>query len=148
MIGLSKPKKYTAGLAKLAKLGWLTLQDQAASANVGRAGEYLALSRLSFAGYFCTLAPSQDHDGYIQTDARILTLQVKTSSKIRHWKYQFYTKHGKGRQRSDVYAFVALDLDKIFFCRGDDPIIRATSTHLDTELFGSGSIQKVLASFD
>jgi hypothetical protein len=123
------------------------MQDQEASANVGRAGEYLALSRLSFAGYFCTLAPSQDHDGYIQTDARILTLQVKTSSKIRHWKYQFYTKHGKGRQRSDVYAFVALDLDKIFFCRGDDPIIRTTSTHLDTELFGSGSIQKVLASF-
>ena len=145
MIGLSKQIKYMGGLAKLAKLA---MQDQAASANVGRAGEYLALSRLSFAGYFCTLAPSQDHDGYIQTDTRILTLQVKTSSKIRHWKYQFFTKHGKGRQRSDVYAFVALDLDAIFFCRGDDPIIRATSTHLDAELFETGSMHKVLSSFD
>ena len=145
MIGLSKQIKYMDGLAKLAKLA---MQDQAASANVGRAGEYLALSRLSFAGYFCTLAPSQDHDGYIQTDTRILTLQVKTSSKIRHWKYQFFTKHGKGRQRSDVYAFVALDLDKIFFCRGDDPIIRATSTHLNAELFGMDGIHEILSSFD
>tara|TARA_R110000764_G_scaffold125717_2_gene213196 strand:- start:154 stop:561 length:408 start_codon:yes stop_codon:yes gene_type:complete len=133
------------GLAKLAKLA---MQDQAASANVGRAGEYLALSRLSLAGYFCTLAPSQDHDGYIQTDTRILTLQIKTSSKIRHWKYQFFTKHGKGRQRSDVYAFVAMDLDAIFFCRGDDPIIRPSSTHLDAELFEPGSMHKVLSSFD
>jgi|TARA_R110000782_G_scaffold174824_1_gene266003 hypothetical protein len=124
------------------------LQDQAASANVGRAGEYLALSRLSLAGYFCTLAPSQDHDGYIQTDTRIVTLQVKTSSKIRHWKYQFYTKHGEGRQRSDVYAFVALDLDAIFFCRGNDPIIRATSTHLGADLFDQRTMHKVLSSFD
>jgi len=124
------------------------LQDQEASANVGRAGEYLALSRLSFAGYFCTLAPSQDHDGYIQMDTRILTLQVKTSSRIRHWKYQFYTKHGESRQRSDVYAFVALDLDKIFFCRGDDPIIRPTSTHLGAGLVDQGTMHKVLSSFD
>jgi len=124
------------------------MQDQEASANVGRAGEYLALSRLSRLGYFCTLAPSQDHDGYIQTDTRILTLQIKTSSKIRHWKYQFFTKHGKGRQRSDVYAFVALDLDAIFLCRGDDPIIRPSSTHLDAELFEPRSMHKVLSSFD
>jgi len=124
------------------------MQDQEASANVGRAGEYLALSRLSSAGYFCTLARTQDHDGYIQTDTRILTLQVKTSSKIRHWKYQFYTKHGEGRQRSDVYAFVALDLDGIFWCRGDDPVIRQTSTHLAAKLFEPGSMQEVLSSFD
>ena len=123
------------------------MQDQAASANVGRAGEYLALSRLSFAGYFCTLAPSQDHDGYIQTDTRILTLQVKTASKRKYIRYPFHTKHGVARRRSDVYAFVALDLDKIFFCRGDDPIIRPSTTHLGAELFEPGSMQKVLASF-
>ena len=145
MVGSSKQIKYMGGLARLAKLA---MQDQAASANVGRAGEYLALSRLSFAGYFCTLAPSQDHDGYIQTDTRILTLQVKTSSRIRHWKYQFFTKHGKGRQRSDVYAFVSLDLDKIFFCRGDDPIIRPSSTHLGADLFDQRTMHKVLSSFD
>jgi len=124
------------------------LQDQKASANVGRAGEYLALSQLSFGGYFCTLAPSQDHDAYIQINARILTLQVKTSSKIRYWKYQFYTKRGDNRQRSDVYAFVALDLEAIFFCRGDDPIIRPTSTHLGADLFDQRTMHKVLASFD
>ena len=124
------------------------MQDQAASANVGRAGEYLALSRLSLAGYFCTLAPSQDHDAYIQMDTRILTLQVKTASKIRHWKYQFFTKQSEIRQRSDVYAFVALDLDAIFFCRGDDPIIRPTSTHLGAGLFDQDTMHKVLSSFD
>ena len=145
MIGLSKPKKYTAGLAKLAKL---TLQDQAASANVGRAGEYLALSRLSLAGYFCTLAPSQDHDGYIQMDTRILTLQVKTSSKRKYIRYPFHTKQGVARRRSDVYAFVALDLDKIFFCRGDDSIIRPSTTHLAADLFDQDTMHKVLSSFD
>ena len=145
MIELSKQIKYMDGLAKLAKLA---MQDQAASANVGRAGEYLALSRLSLAGYFCTLAPYQDHDAYIQKDTRILTLQVKTSSKRKYIRYPFHTKQGVARRRSDVYAFVALDLDKIFFCRGDDPIIRATSTHLDADLFNQDTMHKVLSSFD
>ena len=81
-------------------------------------------------------------------DTRILTLQVKTASRIRHWKYQFYTKCGDGRQRSDVYAFVALDLEAIFFCRGDDPIIRPTSTHLSADLFNQDTMHKVLSSFD
>ena len=81
-------------------------------------------------------------------DTRILTLQVKTSSKIRHWKYQFFTKQSEIRQRSDVYAFVSLDLDKIFFCRGDDPIIRPTSTHLGADLFDQDTMQEVLSSFD
>ncbi len=81
-------------------------------------------------------------------DTRILTLQVKTASKIRHWKYQFFTKQSEIRQRSDVYAFVALDLDAIFFCRGDDPIIRPTSTHLGADLFDQDTMHKVLASFD
>tara|TARA_R110002124_G_scaffold180663_1_gene348209 strand:- start:213 stop:587 length:375 start_codon:yes stop_codon:yes gene_type:complete len=124
------------------------LQDQKASANVGRAGEYLALSQLSLAGYFCTLAPSQDHDAYIQMDTRILTLQVKTASRIRHWKYQFHTKCGNGRQRSDVYAFVALDLEAIFFCRGDDLIINPTTTRLSVDLFEQYTMHKVLSSFD
>jgi hypothetical protein len=124
------------------------LQDQAASANAGRAGEYLALSRLSLAGYFCTLAPSQDHDAYIQMDTRILTLQVKTASRIRHWKYQFFTKQSEIRQRSDVYAFVALDLEAIFFCRGDDPIIKPTTTRLNADLFNQDTMHKVLSSFD
>ena len=124
------------------------MQDQAASANVGRAGEYLALSRLSLAGYFCSLAQFQDHDAYIQTDTRILTLQIKTASKRKYIRYQFYTKQGIARRRSDVYAFVALDLDKIFFCRGDDPIIRPSTTHLGADLFDQDTMHKVLSSFD
>tara|TARA_R110000787_G_scaffold224600_1_gene332687 strand:+ start:120 stop:545 length:426 start_codon:yes stop_codon:yes gene_type:complete len=140
--------KYTAGLANLGNLGYLTLQDQAASANVGRAGEYLALSRLSFAGYFCTLAPSQDHDGYIQTDTRILTLQVKTASKKNFHRYKFYTKQSVIRPRSDVYAFVAIDIEKILWMRGDDKKISQSTTNLRFELFEPGSMPKVLATFD
>ena len=124
------------------------MQDQAASANVGRAGEYLALSRLSLAGYFCSLAQFQDHDAYIQTDTRILTLQIKTASKRKYIRYPFYTKQATARRRSDVYAFVALDLDKIFFCRGDDPIIRPSTTHLGADLFDQETMHKVLSSFD
>tara|TARA_R110000822_G_scaffold125503_1_gene260295 strand:+ start:32 stop:472 length:441 start_codon:yes stop_codon:yes gene_type:complete len=144
MIELSKQIKYMDGLAKLAKLA---MQDQAASANVGRAGEYLALSRLSLAGYFCTLAPYQDHDAYIQKDTRILTLQVKTSSKRKYITYPFHTKQGVARKRSDVYAFVAIDLQLIFWCRGDSGIIQTATTHLGADMFKQETMQDVMASF-
>ena len=124
------------------------MQDQAASANVGRAGEYLALSRLSLAGNFCTLAQFQDHDAYIQTDThKILTLQVKSASKKRFHRYQFYTQQGKARKRSDIYAFVAIDIEKIFWCRGDNKIIAPAGIKLRFEMFDEPTMQEVLASF-
>ena len=123
-------------------------QDQRASAAVGRAGEHLALSRLSLAGYSCTLCQIKDHDAYIQTDTRTLTLQVKTASKTcsNRKKYQFHTpKRNVGA--SDVFAFVAINLGAVIFRRGDE--LNTVTTYVSTEEFMDEnlSMQKTLNSF-
>mgnify|MGYP000097045906 FL=1 len=123
-------------------------QDQRASAAVGRAGEHLALSRLSLAGYSCTLCQIKDHDAYIQTDTRTLTLQVKTASKTcsNNKKYKFHTpKRNVGA--SDVFAFVAINLGAVIFRRGDE--LNTVTTYVSTEEFMDEklSMQKTLDSF-
>ena len=126
----------------------MQVQDQKASAAVGRAGEHLALARLSLAGYLCTLCQIRDHDAYIQTDARTLTLQVKSASKTHgiSQRYKFHTIKGSG-PRSDVYAFVAVDLDAVVFCRGDE-ILKTTTYVSEAEFLNeSQSMQKTLDSF-
>ena len=123
-------------------------QDQKASAAVGRAGEHLALAYLSLAGYICTLCQIKDHDAYIQTDARTLTLQVKSASKTHgtSQRYKFHTAKKSG-QRSDVYAFVAVDLDAVVFRRGDE-VLKATTYVPEAEFLNeSQSMQKTLDSF-
>ena len=126
----------------------MRVQDQKASAAVGRAGEHLALARLSLAGYLCTLCQIRDHDAYIQTDTRTLTLQVKSASKTHgvEQKYKFHTAKKSG-SRSDVYAFVAVNLDAVFFRRGDE--VTSVTTYISEEdlLNGSLSMQKTLDSF-
>ncbi len=123
-------------------------QDQKASAAVGRAGEHLALSRLSLAGYSCTLCQIKDHDAYIQMDARTLTLQVKTASRTYTGgrKYKFYTPK-RNVEVSDVFAFVAIDLGAVFFRRGDE--LTTVTTYVTTEDFLDEklSMQKTFDSF-
>ena len=126
----------------------MRVQDQKASAAVGRAGEHLALARLSLGGYLCTLCQIRDHDAYIQTDARTLTLQVKSASKAHGvaQRYKFHTVKKSG-QRSDVYAFVAVDLDAVVFRRGDE-VLKATTYIPEAEFLNeSQSMQKTLDSF-
>ena len=123
-------------------------QDQRASAAVGRAGEHLALAHLSLAGYSCTLCQIKDHDAYIQTDTRTLTLQVKTASKTcsNSKKYKFHTpKRNVGA--SDVFAFVAINLGAVIFRRGDE--LNTVTTYVSTEEFMDKnlSMQKTLDSF-
>lgn len=123
-------------------------QDQRASAAVGRAGEHLALSRLSLAGYTCTLCQIKDHDAYIQTDTRTLTLQVKTASK---WlggvrKYKFHTPK-RNVEVSDVFAFVSIDLGAVFFRRGDELTTVTTYVTTDEFLDEKLSMQKTFDSF-
>jgi hypothetical protein len=123
-------------------------QDQKASAAVGRAGEHLALARLSLAGYICTLCQIKDHDAYIQTDTRTLTLQVKTASKMcsNSKKYKFHTpKRNVGA--SDVFAFVAINLGAVVFRRGDE--LTTVTTYVSTEEFINEklSMQKTFDSF-
>ena len=123
-------------------------QDQKASAAVGRAGEHIALARLSLAGYVCTLCQIRDHDAYIQTDGGVLTLQVKSASKTHGigLRYKFHTVK-KGEQRSDVYAFVAVSLDAVVFRRGDEIFKKTTYVSQAEFLNESQSMQKTLDSF-
>jgi len=132
----------------LAKLAKLRVQDQKASAAVGRAGEHIALARLSLAGYLCTLCQIRDHDAYIQTVAGVLTLQVKSASKTHGVgkRYKFHTAKKSG-QRSDVYAFVAVDLDAVVFRRGDEVLKKTTYVPEAEFLNESQSMQKTLDSF-
>ena len=149
MIEATKARKSTLGSwPSLARLAKLRVQDQKASAAVGRAGEHLALARLSLAGYLCTLCQIRDHDAYIQTDTRTLTLQVKSASKTHRvsQKYKFHTAKKSGI-RSDIYAFVAVDLDAVVFCRGDE-ILKTTTYVYEAEFLNeSQSMQKTLDSF-
>ena len=133
----------------LVHLAKLRVQDQNASAAVGRAGEHLALARLSLAGYICTLCQIRDHDAYIQTDTRTLTLQVKSASKKHKssQKYAFHTIKKKRGQRSDVYAFVAVHLDAVIFRRGDEVTSITTYISQDEFLNEKLSMQKTLDSF-
>jgi len=124
------------------------VQDQKASAAVGRAGEHIALARLSLAGYLCTLCQIKDHDAYIQMYERTLTLQVKSASKTHGVgrRYKFHTAKKSGH-RSDVYAFVAVDLDAVVFRRGDE-VLKATTYVPEAEFLNeSQSMQKTLSSF-
>ena len=126
----------------------MQVQDQKASAAVGRAGEHLALARLSLAGYLCTLCQIRDHDAYIQMYERTLTLQVKSASKTHGVgrRYKFHTAKRSG-QRSDIYAFVAVDLDAVVFRRGDE-ILKTTTYVSEAEFLNeSQSMQKTLGSF-
>lgn len=132
----------------LVNLAKLRVQDQKASAAVGRAGEHLALARLSLAGYLCTLCQIKDHDAYIQTATRTLTLQVKSASKTHgiQQRYKFHTVKKIGK-RSDVYAFVAVDLDAVVFRRGDE-ILKTTTYVSEAEFLNeSQSMRKTLDSF-
>jgi hypothetical protein len=123
-------------------------QDQRASAAVGRAGEHLALARLSLAGYSCTLCQIKDHDAYIQTDTQTLTLQVKTASKTHKTtkSYAFHTPK-KNVGVSDVFAFVAIDLGAVIFRRGDE--LTSVTTYISIKEFMDEklSMQKTLDSF-
>ena len=100
---------------------------------IGRAGEFLALSRLSFAGISCILVQHEIDDAYLKTPSgKLLTLQVKTASKKtgNARQYRWNTQPLGNNKKSDVYALVAYDIKKIYWARGDDPIIKKTSTRL------------------
>jgi hypothetical protein len=133
--------------------------------NVGRAGEFLALSRLSFAGISCILVQHEIDDAYLKTPSgKLLTLQVKTASRksgnltqyrwntqpVRDKKSDVYALVAYRDKKSDVYALVAYDIKKIYWARGDDPIIKKTSTRLYPEQFAGEEqlLKQVINSFN
>jgi hypothetical protein len=105
---------------------------------IGRAGEFLALSRLSFAGISCILVQHEIDDAYLKTPSgKLLTLQVKTASKKtgNARQYRWNTQPLGDNKKSDVYALVAYDIKKIYWARGDDDVIKKTSTRLYPDQF-------------
>jgi hypothetical protein len=122
------------------------------SNNIGRAGEFLALSRLSFAGISCILVQHEIDDAYLKTPSgKLLTLQVKTASrKLKNQKqYRWTTSVIGNNKKSDVYALVAYDIRKIYWARGDDPVIKKTSTRLYPHQFDNEEqlLKQVINSF-
>ena len=121
--------------------------------NVGRAGEFLALSRLSFAGISCILVQHEIDDAYLKTPSgKLLTLQVKTASRKsgNGTQYRWHTSVIGNNKKSDVYALVAYDIRKIYWARGDDPVIKKTSTRLHPEAFDNENelLNQVINSFE
>jgi hypothetical protein len=119
---------------------------------IGRAGEFLALSRLSFAGISCILVQHEIDDAYLKTPSgKLLTLQVKTASKKtgNARQYRWNTQPLGNNKKSDVYALVAYDIKKIYWARGDDPIIKKTSTRLYPDQFADEEklLNQVINSF-
>jgi hypothetical protein len=119
--------------------------------NIGRAGEFLALSRLSFFGISCILVQHEIDDAYLKTPSgKLLTLQVKTASRKSGnlTQYRWNTQPVRNK-KSDVYALVAYDIKKIYWARGDDPIIKKTSTRLYPHQFENEELllNQVIKSF-
>lgn len=138
---------------------WIELAKQIKSMSgsthnnkIGRAGEFLALSRLSFAGISCILVQHEIDDAYLKTPSgKLLTLQVKTASKKtgNARQYRWNTQPLGNNKKSDVYALVAYDIKKIYWARGDDPIIKKTSTRLYPDQFADEEklLNQVINSF-
>ena len=86
--------------------------------DVGRAGEFLVMSRLSLLGYYAVHSDSYSDDIWIKLpDGSLLTIQVKTVSEhkrrgpINGHKYMFCCKGTS----ADFYALVALDKQRILY---------------------------------
>ena len=95
------------------------------SERVGRSGEYLVASLLSLYADTVVIVPhSAEADIIFDVDHKLYKCQVKTQSKIRNhrvsWEYDFrrgpFTKRRQYEKNAiDVYALVALDLQKVMF---------------------------------
>ena len=86
--------------------------------DVGRAGEFLVMSRLSALGYYAVHSDSYSDDIWVKLpDGSLRTIQVKTVSEykkrgpISGQKYMFCCKGTS----ADFYALVALDLERILY---------------------------------
>lgn len=121
--------------------------------NIGRAGEFLALSKLAFVGISCTLVQHDIDDAYIKTPSgKLLTLQIKTANTKsgNRNQYRWHTSSVEGKKKSDIYALVAYEINKVYWVRGDDKIIKKTSTRLHPEAFGNENelLKQVINSFE
>ena len=123
------------------------------SNNIGRAGEFLALSKLAYVGISCTLVQHDIDDAYLKTPSgKLLTLQVKTASKLANNenKYKWPTVVVGNRKKSDIYALVAFDMQKVYWARGDNNIIKKWTTRLFPEDFDNEDelLNQVINSFE
>jgi|TARA_R110002033_G_scaffold9846_1_gene32262 hypothetical protein len=126
----------------------LALSRQALAERVGRAGELLAMSRLEMAGHRCHHVVTVADDAWIKTETgRILTLQIKSSNGI-HFnggrQYAFWTRSSPGVIRSDIYAFVALNLGLVYFMKKSDKNLKKCNTRIHKDLFTAENETKTM----
>jgi hypothetical protein len=86
--------------------------------DVGRAGEFLVMSRLSALGYYVVHSDSYSDDVWIKLpDGKLYTIQVKTVTEHKKrgvrsgQKYTFVCKSSA----ADFFALVALDQERIIY---------------------------------
>lgn len=88
------------------------------SSDIGRAGEFLVMARLSELGYYCVHSDSYSDDIWAKDgEGRMFTIQVKTVTEHKRrgprsaQKYEFTCKGTS----ADFYALVALDRQRILY---------------------------------
>lgn len=86
--------------------------------DIGRAGEFLVMSRLSELGYYCVHSDSYSDDVWVKDGkGAMFTIQVKTTTERQRrgsHSAQKYTFTCKGTS-ADFYALVALDRQRIIY---------------------------------
>ena len=107
--------------------------------NLGRAGEYLAMSDILLSGYQCFDSGQGATYDLIMEDekGKLIKIQVKTTAKPKEWNseiyqkstssYFFHTKRtGKGGTKTykesdfDIYALVMADIKKVAYLTNKD----------------------------
>lgn len=102
--------------------------------DIGRAGEFLVMSRLSLLGLYCVHSDSYSDDVWVKDhNGKIFTLQVKAcrKGKVRGLKKQasyYFTCHGSN---ADMYALVALDIGVVLYRMRDQVKTRGTRISAD-----------------
>jgi hypothetical protein len=102
--------------------------------NIGRAGEYLAMSDLLLKGFQCfDTGQGAGYDLIAEIDGKLLRIQVKTTCKktLRNAKpiYFYHIKrNGKNglkrykQEDFELFALVALDIKEVFYLANDSNV--------------------------
>ena len=125
----------------------MNISKQVFAARVGRAGEFLAMSKLELSGHRCHHVNTVADDVWIKlSSGKIVTLQVKTSAKLQphSHKYLFYTKPAKNIVKSNVFAFVVLDKGLVYFMKRSDHRLKHYNTRIHKDDFTQANENKTM----
>ena len=94
---------------------------------IGRTGELLAAAALQTLGYHAISVSNKKYDLLVDYNNKFIRVQVKACSAPRsRGSYEFKSAHGASAKKKyssddvDVFAFVALDLRRVFFVEASE----------------------------